>query len=285
MANYTVTITYPKLVTGQYFKVRYRVSGGVWVDLPNQDNDPFTITGLDAGETYEVESTLFNGVSLCEDDVRVDVFTVPDLPSPPELTCLDFEAELVQNGLIYQIVLSYGLASPPVFPPCGYKIRIVQGTNVQNISRPTLNLSGEERYTVPNNNGLQVVVSADYCNGNVIECLNEDVPSINPPCQPLAIVDVDIIRDTVRPEYWLITITYNQSIPTTLLSTIFYQQNPAQVAPGRTPDNGLLTGLPIPGGVTANISFKVLPTVGQWSTPQYSGYITDYCGNQIPWSV
>lgn len=282
MADYTIEIPYPQLAPGQKFITRYReLPGGSYSSPVDRTNAQFTISGLNAGSVYELEVIFFNGSINCPATYRQ--FTVADIPSPPSLTCIDFTPTLEQNGLIYELVLSYSLPSPPNTPPCGYKIRIIQDGNTQNITLPSLSLSGEEKFTVPSNNGLQVIVWADYCNGNLIECLNEDVVGIEPACTPMIVTGTTIERDTSNPDYWVIKINFINSIPPTLSATIFFAQDPAQVKPGLTPNSGTRI---IPMNPTAvSISFPVLPSIGQWTTPTYTGTILDECGQTHSWNT
>lgn len=281
MPNLSFTIANPVLIAGQSFKVRYRtLPAGSFGSQTVFTSNTISYVGLSAGD-YEFEIIWFNGSEDCPATYRY--ITVAGAPTP---SCLSFSAELEQNGLLYELVLTYPPPSPVGWPPCGYKVRIIQGSNTQNITLASLSLTGEQRFTVPNYQGLQVIVTADYCNNVTLECLNADVPGIIPECEPIVILDTEIIRDTMNPDEWVITITYNQSNPFTLSTTIFYAQNPSQVAPGRTPDTGTYTGVVLfPSGGTDHITVRVRPAIGQWSVPNYTGYMTDHCGNQILWSV
>lgn len=279
MPDFSFTIPQPQLLAGQSFKVRYRLlPNGVFGSTTTFTSNTISYAALPEGQ-YQFEIIWYNGVEDCP--AVLYVFNVEDPPTP---ACLDFTAEIVQNGLIYELVVTYPVPSPFQLPDCGYDFRIVQGVNIQNINGVVLNGSGEVRFTIVSNEGLYLRITANHCGDNMEVCFDDDVTGIDPECSPIVITDVQIVPHPSNPDYRQIRIFYNQSTPRTLNTTIWYMQTDS-LAPGVVPDSGtIFTSISL--SPTSNITFVVIPKKGQWVTdPSYRGTMTDYCGNTHAWST
>lgn len=270
MADLDINISLPVLLSGQYFKVRYRkLPAGSFSGYTNYTTNSFTISGLDAESEYEVEATFYNGIEDC--------FTTTFTAKTEAYECpAGISAEIVRTGSIYEIVITY---TDPVtgIPPCGYKIEYTQTGTPFNINLPTLPSGGEYRITIPNNITTLVTVSINTCY-EIRQCFQEEVPPADTECDPIVVTGTTLVPRTAP--FWQLTVLFNQSTPRTTSTTISYNQtNPTS----GVPDSGFFT-VPLPLSPTTSHGWAVKPTPGQ-GEPSYSGTITDACGNVHSWST
>jgi hypothetical protein len=259
-------INTPTLSGGQYFKVWYRETpSGAFIPWANQDNDPFTITGLAVG-TYELKVVIVLGDST-ECDATFWPFTVVD---PVE--CIDFNVEIIQasNGL-YFLEVSY---VPTYNPACGWKIIHANGTTTY----PTLPASP---ILIPTQNvGQQVQIISDGCYGNQKECYNEDVPSITPVCTPMVISGSALTFNNTYPNGsygFSLQINFTQSIPASNFITFIANQiNVLSGTPGGFSFPAFSYSLPTSAGSFSN-SFIVNQNVAN-SLVEVNWLVVDGCG-------
>lgn len=278
MPDFSFTIPQPQLLAGQSFKVRYRLlPNGVFGSTTVFTSNSITYPALPEGQ-YQFEIIWFNGVEDCPETlINFDVF------EDPNPACLDFSAEVVQNGSIYELVVTYPVPSPFQLPDCGYNFRIQQGGNLQNINGVVLTGSGEVRFTVPTNDGLYLRITANHCDSSQI-CFDEDVTGVEPTCIPLVITDVQIEPHISNPDWRYIRIFFTNSTPRTITTNIWYTQTDS-LPSGVTPDTGTIIYPGLPAG-SSDIAFVAQPKRGQWQmNPSYRGTLTDICGNTHSWST
>lgn len=230
MADVVVTILTPTLTGSDYFKTRYRPVGGGYGANTNRTNAPFTLTGLSVGD-YEMEIIFVNVEGATETDCPA---VIHEFSVDPEFTCFPFDAEIQQNGALYELVITYTLGSPPAWPPCGFDIVYNNGTGNVTIHYATLPLSGEIRYTIPSNANTSVTVLADMC-GYYNVCFEETVPKIpSPNCTPAVVTGYDI---TYVNGFWNIRAFVTNSTPSTS-PYIFIFQEISVTNIGTPPDSG-----------------------------------------------
>lgn len=214
MANITITINTPVLTGGDYFKVRYRPVGGAYSSYQNEDNNPFQLTGLVAGQ-YEMEVIFVKGGVECP--ATVHLFTVTD-----PYTCVTFTPVIVQNGNLFDLSISYPAHTTP---PCGWHIHISGATTNKIVNYASLPASP---LLIPvANEGLQVTVYADLCSSKQMVCLDTDVPSITPTCTPMAITSDTLVYNNQYPNGFYgmsLVLAYTQSNPPSQFITAMVQQ-------------------------------------------------------------
>lgn len=282
----TITIPLPVLVGSQIFRVRYRVVGSpTWTLVtPDQTNAPFTLTGLLPETTYELEFTLIDGEVECDSVIRT--FYVPgDIP------CIEAEVtfEIIpgsgREDDIYRLVIDYNYPSPFV-PACYYEIIYgISGGAQTTLTYQTLPPSPIK--ILASNNTYSVTIRAFDCEGNWVDCFEEDVTPEPPECTGGELLDADIITLPTTPQTYGIQLVVTQSTPPTSSYIIQYNQLPP-----------VLTGIPDPGGTigytgtptTTTIVFPVnpnfnVPFVNGSKTISYVGSIVDECGLSIKWQA
>lgn len=252
MPDVVVTILTPTLTGSDYFKTRYRLlPAGSYTGNVNRTNAPFTLTGLAVG-SYEMEIIFVDVEGAEETDCPAKIFS---FTVDPDFECFDFEAEIVQNGSLYELVITYALPSPLSWPPCGFDIVWNQGGKNNTIHYTTLPLGGEIRYTLPANLNTNLTVLADMC-GYFNVCFEEQIPKIaDPDCDP-AIVTGHDIQYAVIGQYFNIRAFVTNSMPTTDPYVFMYQEI-SQVNVGDIPDSGS-TIFTNPGGAGQPLFFGAI---------------------------
>lgn len=234
MADVVVTILTPTLTGSDYFKTRYRLlPAGAYTANVNRTNAPFTLTGLADGD-YEMEIIFVDveGATETECPAVIHEFSVD-----PEFSCFPFDAEIVQNGALYELVITYTLPSPLSWPPCGFDIIWNQGQGNNTIHYTTLPLSGEIRYTLPANLNTSVQIMADMC-GYFSVCYEQEVPKIaDPNCTPAIVTGYDLDYNA-QSGVWRIRLFITNSNPSTNNYTFAYQEMSQTNMP---PDSGFHT--------------------------------------------
>lgn len=273
----TIQIPTPTLVTGQHFKVRYREVGGAYSSYQNETNAPFTITGLTSGN-YELEVILVNA-DESECPATIKTFYVYE---PYE--CIDFTAEIVKEDQGYYLVINY--TPPATNPPCGWIIDYEDDSPkvLKRYTTPTLPASGEIKIKLIKNQITQIWVRADQCNERITLCHNSNVPAAAG-CSPIVITSVDLLPPTGgAPNYWQITINYNQSTPFTGPCTTTATQTGVTAG---FPGGFYINTHTLPASPTSSFTFKVYVAPGsfQGEQPTFNGTMTDICGNSHYWSV
>lgn len=237
MADITIQINDPTLTAGQTFRVRYRAVPGAFGTPQTETNAPFTLTGLTAG-AYELEVVLVNADET-ECPATYRTFTVLE-----EAECIDFTVELIQDGSLFYISISYVI--PVTQPPCGWIVKIDGTSHVY----PTLPTSP---ILIPATNaGHHVVIQANGCSDNVKNCYDEDIPAIEPVCTPMVIGVVTAAITGTYPngdKAISITFPYTQSSPVTKYITFSGQQK------------NVLSGTPTVWNYP-NFSFGPIPSSG-----------------------
>lgn len=248
MADINITISTPVLTGSDYFKVRYRPVGGAYSSYQNEDNDPFTLTGLAAGN-YELEVIMVKAGIECP--ATVTPFTVTD-----PFTCVTFTPVIVQNGSLFNLQISYPAHTTP---PCGWHIEISGATTNKIINYASLPASP---LLIPvANEGLVIRVNADLCNGVIQECLNTDVPPITATCTPMVITSVTGVVNNVYPngDYGVsILFSYTQSLPPSQMLTVTIQQKNATSGPNGSTSYPNFTFGPIATTGTGPLSVPIV---------------------------
>lgn len=267
MPDITITINTPILTGSDYFKTRYRLVGGAYSANVNRTNAPFTLSGLIAGQ-YELE------VIVVKDGIECTA-TVHPFEIIGDYSCVTFTPVIVQNGELYNLQISYGAH---VTPPCGWHIEIIGTQNNKIVNYASLPASPLLIPVV--NEGFQLRVIADLCNGKSKTCLNTDVPPIIPTCTPMVITSTTIILDQSYTNYmgFIITFFYTQSTPPTQAVTLIVNQL-------NVLNNGVPGGisfpnfsLPIPAG-NGSIGVPILANADVFaSIYDFEWLIVDSCG-------
>lgn len=272
-----VTIPLPVIVPPQYFKIRYRAIGaGSWTNFANQDNDPFTITGLTPGN-YEMEATLVLADGT-ECNPAIYTFTVKDYE------CLeDIEAEIILDADgTYKIHLTYTIPPGILDPPCYWETvwyQLPSGTPVTN-AWPIL--PTEIKIPIGANVPHHLTFRAHLCEGQYLVCFDEDIPAApQPPCDPMQSLAYEILASD-HGEYYL-QITFQNSNPPTTNAQYYYRQYGGMVSGIPQP---YVTGyVPISSSQTQLIfllhpNLNVSPDINNVKVLRYQGYIVDGCGVQ-----
>lgn len=267
MPNVTITISTPTLTGSDYFKVRYRPVGGAYSSYQNEDNDPFQLTGLAAGQ-YELEVIMVKNSVECAAVIKP--FTVV-----ADFTCTTFTPVIVQNGSLFNLQITYAGAATP---NCGYHIHIIGTQNNKIVNYASLPASPLLIPVI--NENFQLKVIADLCNGKTKECLNTDVPSITPACTPMTITGTSIMVDKIYPANvgFIVRFTWTQSNPPTTGLTLKVTQK--NVLGGAPP--GIISypngSLPIPStNSSVDIGFLASSSVFN-SFYEFDWLIVDKCG-------
>lgn len=172
------------IVPPAHFRVRYRLTGSpVWVDLPDQDNSPFSIPGVDPGN-YELEVSYVSEEGGAGCDAVIYPFEVAE-PCP----CISIEDVLIQRevagGPVY---LSIFFIPPSTAAGCGYIVQYAQAglpplmTVATTVNIATLPI-GPIKIPVPDLVPLIVSVFTDCCDGNQSHCYTD---TIEPAPEPAA---------------------------------------------------------------------------------------------------
>lgn len=268
MPDVSIVIPAPVLISGQYFKVEYRLKGSpVWILVGNRSNAAFTLSVPSEG-VYELRTTFFNGTVFCD-------AVVQEFPVIPEYECTDFVVTLEEDNGIYFVRITYSIPSPFVYPPCGWRITIMQGTSIQSIPYPAgLPLSGIIEIVVPANAATSVEIDMNLC-GAIKSCYAESLAPISVPCTGFTAV----VGTMLNSSGWNLVINFNQSIPMTALTTWTYKQV-GYVAPGAGALDQGSWSIPLVSSGTQQITTKVFPNPNvEPHFVQYEGTITDRCGN------
>lgn len=266
----TIQINIPVLVGLEKFKTRYREApSGAWSSYVDRTNTAFTLTGLTDGN-YELE-VIFVKADGTECPATYREFTVV---TPAD--CAEFTAEIVQNGNLFILQISYTIPSPYVTPPCGYKITY-GGTTVSYASLPASPI----QIPVPNAT-IQVVITANGCNGNEVECFNQDIPAIDPVCTPIVVLSDTLVFNNVYPNGFIgmsLTVSFTQSAPASKYITFIVNQiNVLSGLPGQASYPNMTYG-PLPTGATtaANVPL-VMNNAVAGGLYEVSWLIVDGCG-------
>lgn len=274
MADVVVTILTPTLTGSDYFKTRYRLlPAGAYTANVNRTNAPFTLASLAVGD-YEMEIIFVDveGATETECPAVIHEFSVD-----PEFTCFPFDAEIVQNGALYELVVTYTLPSPLSWPPCGFDITWNQNGTNNTIHYATLPLSGEIRYTIPTNANTSLTVLADMC-GYYNVCFEESVPKIpSPNCTPAVLTGYDLVFTPPpvgavvgTPGTWNARAFGINSNPATPIYNFSYQEL-SLVPPGYVPDSGNFS---FPGGLPLGNFLYTIPQPGTLNPKGVFLYIT-----------
>lgn len=276
MADKTINIGQPVLVAPAKFRTRHRLlPNGAFTAFTDRTSNSFTITGLSEGE-YEIEIMYVNEQGV-ECSVVTQTFNVA-----PDFTCPSFNAQLVYEGGIYKIRITYGTITNN--PPCGWNIFYQHGSGATgNIPYDaTLPATGVINIPVPSNAGSYVRVEANKCDGAPEFCYNNDVPGLPPPpCSPITGVTYNIreVRNaqTGRCEYF-VDISFTQSNPVSTQVTLVYLQSNTSVFIADQ-FNGLINVGP---GPVVNLTRKLNPgfQAGQECT-RYTFNVIDRCNNGV----
>lgn len=274
MPNVTITIPQPILTAGQAFKTRYRLlPSGAWSAYVSRTNAAFTLTGLAIGD-YQLEVILVKADST-ECAAVYKTFAVV-----AEYNCISFNSQIVNQGSLHYLQITYTLPGGFTNPPCGWEITYQQGSNKVTVPYATLPTGGMIKLQVPNQS-LILTVTANLCNGNKKQCYAADVTGIpTPPCVPMAITDKRLIRDG---DFWYLQFNFIQSSPaTTSLYLHFKQIHP----PGMgllSYDEGKIPALTIAPGVT-QVTLPISPLhlvlYSSFSMLTYNVFMIDNCGKQ-----
>lgn len=271
MPNVSITIPTPVLTGSDYFKVRYRLISGGFGPYQNEDNDPFTLIGLAAGQ-YELEVIMVKDGVECP--ASLHPFTVTD-----PYTCVTFTPVMVQNGNLFNLQISYPAHTTP---PCGWHIEITGATTNKIVNYASLPASP---LLIPvANEGLAVKVKADLCNGKIQECLNTDVPAIAATCTPMVITGVTGSVNNTYPngDYGVnISFSYTQSSPPTQWLTILINQKNATIGPNGTTSYPNFSFGPIATTGTGPVSVPIIANHNITGiTLEFDWLIIDGCNQQ-----
>lgn len=279
----TLTIPYPVIVAPAKFKFRYKLlPGGSYSAYQDEDNDPFTLTGLAEGK-YQYEAIYVTPEGI-ECDPVIGFFQVVE-PDP----CNDFLVEILYND--QSRAYMHVTYTPPGNSPCGYLLTWLNNNTLDTgtITILTLDPSGFMDFFFQNQfavtDTFDITIQAILCNGLFTDCYHETVTPELPPCTGIVINSASAQFQPGTPLQLLITLNITQSTPITLVTNINYQQT--NIITNGTLDNGMIpTALSLGAGATGNISFTVFPNPNYTGIDiLYSGSLTDQCNTTHVWSV
>jgi hypothetical protein len=272
MATIDITIPAPVLVSGQFFRVEYSTDGVSYTLWSNTiTNTLFTVTGLTEGTLYYFRFTLLLGTSpVTECDPVVRTYFIP--ATEP---CVEVTGEITRAGDIWELVLTFVLASPYVAPCGGYRLEYGISPNFTSLYFPTFLASPAiNPMTLPASNGVYTVkIYTIDCEGNEVLC-NEI--TVNPPggCTH-ATIHNDTRMIKINGKYYLY-IYVNPSVPASTFYSISYQQANS-VMSGVNDPGGTVVVYPS-GGSPELFIISVIPNVTIiGDTISYIGTVTDNC--------
>lgn len=263
-----IQINDPILVPGsnEYFLVRYRLlPNGAWIDLGQQSNAPFMITGVDLG-LYELEVRFVNDDGIiCPAVIRN--FEVSEDPPPDTCTCFDFDEIYVTKlcSGVAVIHLDFGGVGQGA---CQYQVTYTgfNGSSPQTITYNQGLLPPVLDLTIPDSNsqiGPTVILKLICCNGDILECYNSQITDIRDQdcdCDIPSITDAWINYDPLTQEY---RICINFTSGTSVLPpyTIGYEQlntNPADTGSVNQSTPGYYEIIVDPEPFTGGLEYRVI---------------------------
>lgn len=284
MPDITLTIPLPVIVPPAKFKFRYRLlPGGSFSAYQDEDNNPFTLTGLSIGQ-YEYEALYVNPAGL-ECDTTTGFFQVVE-----EDPCTVFAVFILYNDQSRPYIhIEYSMPLTP--SPCGYLLTWTNNNTQQTgtISVPTLDPAEFMDFIFPNNfavtNTFTILIQAVLCNGWLIDCFEDEIFPDVPPCTGVVINSATLTQTGAGLSQMQITLNITNSTPQTLVTVISYQQT--NIISSGSLDNGSLNAaLSLGAGATGNISFLVQPNLTYAGVNiLYSGSLTDTCNTSHTWNV
>lgn len=278
MADLTLTIPLPVLVSNQGFKVEYRLQGlPTWTLWGVEGNSPFTITGLVEGFTYEVQFTFLSSLSpqiAC--DPYIQTYIIPE-----EIPCIEATGELTQVGDIWTLSITVTYPSPYAAPCGGYEL--IWGTTTLNTVQYT-NLPVPLQFPATNDTYYVAIYALD-CNGNRVKCFEDYIDPTSSPCVHATLVSATIIKTNGK--YYL-SLTIIPSSPLSSSYDISFSQT-----------NAVTSGVPQTGGggtytsALTNPETFIIPispniNVGYENSERkiiYKGGISDRCDYTTPFTA
>lgn len=291
MASITITIGLPIITAPEKFKVRYReYPSGSFGAYSDQDNDPFTISGIDAGQ-YELE-VIYVTADGTECPAKYKLFNVAE-----DYECPEFNASIQQSGSTYYLNITYPVITNP---SCGWEIQIVQGTTALTIPYNPLPPSP---LNIPvKNQTLSLMVLANLCNNKFEFCFEDSIPAILPECDPIVINNVELIYNgptSTLPNSWFIRLYVTGSNPVTPTMTASYTET--SITAPLPPNTGTFSWVgSAQGAGSIMYSMQVFPKGIFRTIPNpnidlppiyidncisYTGVVVDICGISHPWSI
>jgi hypothetical protein len=189
MADLEITIPFPILTPPEIFKVRYRkLPAGVFSSYQNEDNTPFTLTGLTSGD-YQIEV-----IVVLADGTECPATSF--IETVVEFTCGTFT--VTQELTPYRLKIEH---SGVIASGCGYNIgyRQIGSTGFANVhyNDPLPASPIYINIPFPTPLDLEVRITADQCNGKATICYDEVVDKpVVPPCVPMPFVEFFSIEKT-----------------------------------------------------------------------------------------
>ncbi len=271
MPNINITIPNPILLSGQYFKTRYRtLPSGSWSSYVNRSNAMFTLTGLATGN-YQLEVILVKADATQCAAVYQTFSVVPDPP------CVTFVPVLVKQGSLFYLEITWTLPPGYTAPACGWELVFTQtdGT-ITKQSYSTLPSGGKISLAVKNLAGV-LSLNPNLCSGNIKDCPKYDVLAIATPCTPITVTGGSMSR--VGTQYY-ITVNFTQaSPPASSLFIKYFQFGP--IMAGYTADPGA-TITPSVSSTATSVTFPVkVETHVTDEHYHYSLMVQDYCGAAV----
>lgn len=278
MASITVRITIPQLVAGQSFSVRYReMPAGAYSAPQTEDNDPFTVTGLNAGSQYEFEITLVNA----------DETTCPPIywyDTAKEFICADFDIEQEGDGINtpYRLAISYTLPMGYA-APCKWYVRVKQTSSSSGWQVANYPVLPTSPFYVPLPTlpvqDYDVQIYADQCDGTFKYCFDDTVPAPEPePCVPLVVNSTSIQLSDLNNGYPKVAIQINttNSTPIATNTTIYANQRNLNIVPPNLPRS--YTGNFNPAIPSGNNGFGMILSPTKTQIYIVDVHFTDACG-------
>lgn len=266
MFSVTFTIPFPVLVAPQYFKYRYRLSGGAYGAYSTTTSQTITISSLAEG-SYELEVIFVN-----EDGIECPATLIPFEVVEPFECIDDFAAEIVTTGNgIYTLRITY---TPGDNPPCGWTIQYsnIYTGGTKTVQYSTLPVSGVINITLPGNANTGLTIFGEMCNNELVICFEDVITGAEPTCIPMTIVSSELIPGVGIGNY-VIRLNITNSNPAT--NPIFV--NFTETTPGSFPINQTFT---FPGGVAGGTALYSIPVTAQnpdSTCIRVYGEITDQC--------
>lgn len=280
----TLSISFPVIVPPAKFKFRYKLlPNGAYSSYTDQDNDPFTLTGLSAGQ-YEYEAIYVNPIGL-ECDPITGFFQVVEKDP-----CTDFTVLILYNDQSRPFIrIQYVLPLTP--SPCGYLLTWTNNNTNQTgtIIILPLDPGGQMDFIFPNNfsvgDTFTILIQAQLCNGQLIDCFDDIVTPDTPTCTGIVVNSASMTTVGSGLSILAITLNITNSTPQTLNTIITYQQTNI-ISSGSLDAGSIPVTLTLGAGATGNISFNVQPNLTYaGNTITYSGSLTDICETAHTWNV
>lgn len=274
MADISFTISAPTLISNQGFLIEYKdstVSG--WTTHGIETDNSVTISGLIPGKCYDVRVTFLSSLSPqvgCDSVVRQ--FCIPST-----LPCADVEGEIVADGKLYELNITFTLASPYVAPCSGWKLVYGPITSPQQPYTVVMlsTLVGISPFVIPgvNNVPYYVALYSLDCEGNENLCSEDTVDPIGGGCQHAVLSSAEIVFQNSS---WFLKLIVIPSVPASGVYQVTFSQ--ANAVSSGVPDPGGTLIVNVVGTNPETFYIPISPNLNLYDgVISYVGVVIDFC--------